>query len=134
MHAVDRAPLPARVADHGGVVALAGDRERRGVDGADHVEIDKAVVEGGDQRIRHGMGEPREIAVGARRIDDHEVVRPLDRADRFGKAHFCIARGTTLKLDENEAIEFAGFAEAVAVGRADRTTSSSSIRPAPTAI
>ena len=27
--------------------------------------------------------------------------------------HFCIARGTTLKLDENEAIEFAGFAEAV---------------------
>jgi chromosome partitioning protein len=27
--------------------------------------------------------------------------------------HFCIARGTTLKLDENEAIEFSGFAEAV---------------------
>src|SRR5246127_1960066 len=25
--------------------------------------------------------------------------------------HFCIARGTTLKLDENEAIEFAGFAD-----------------------
>ncbi len=28
--------------------------------------------------------------------------------------HFCVARGTTLKLDENEAIEFAGFAEAIA--------------------
>ena len=27
--------------------------------------------------------------------------------------HFCVARGTTLKLDENERIEFAGFAEAV---------------------
>src|ERR1700730_3915809 len=27
---------------------------------------------------------------------------------------FCVARGSTLKLDENEAIEFAGFAEAVA--------------------
>jgi chromosome partitioning protein len=27
--------------------------------------------------------------------------------------HFCAARGTTLKLDENESIEFAGFAEAV---------------------
>jgi chromosome partitioning protein len=27
--------------------------------------------------------------------------------------HFCVARGTTLKLDENETIEFAGFAEAV---------------------
>jgi chromosome partitioning protein len=28
-------------------------------------------------------------------------------------AHFCIARGTTLKLDENDAIEFSSFAEAV---------------------
>jgi chromosome partitioning protein len=27
--------------------------------------------------------------------------------------HFCVARGSALKLDENEAIEFAGFAEAV---------------------
>ena len=27
--------------------------------------------------------------------------------------HFCVARGTTLKLDENESVEFAGFAEAV---------------------
>jgi len=28
-------------------------------------------------------------------------------------SHYCIARGTSIKLDENEAIEFAGFAEAV---------------------
>ena len=28
-------------------------------------------------------------------------------------AHYCIARGTSIKLDENEAVEFAGFAEAV---------------------
>jgi chromosome partitioning protein len=28
-------------------------------------------------------------------------------------AHFCVARGLTLKLDENEQVEFAGFAEAV---------------------
>ena len=27
--------------------------------------------------------------------------------------HFCVASGSTLKLDENEAIEFSGFAEAV---------------------
>jgi chromosome partitioning protein len=27
--------------------------------------------------------------------------------------HFCVTRGSTLKLDENEAVEFAGFAEAV---------------------
>jgi hypothetical protein len=32
------------------------------------------------------MGEPREIAVGAGRIDDHEVVGALDRADRLRKA------------------------------------------------
>jgi chromosome partitioning protein len=27
--------------------------------------------------------------------------------------HFCVAQGATLRLDENEAVEFAGFAEAV---------------------
>ena len=27
--------------------------------------------------------------------------------------HFCVARGSTLKLDENETIEFSGFSEAV---------------------
>jgi chromosome partitioning protein len=27
--------------------------------------------------------------------------------------HFCVARGSTLKLDENEAVEFSGFADAV---------------------
>jgi chromosome partitioning protein len=28
-------------------------------------------------------------------------------------AHFCVARGMTLKLDDNEAVEFEGFAEAI---------------------
>jgi chromosome partitioning protein len=28
-------------------------------------------------------------------------------------AHFCVARGATLRLDENETVEFTGFAEAV---------------------
>src|SRR6266545_5473079 len=31
------------------------------------------------------------------------------RLDLKVPSHFCVARGTTLKLDENEAIEFAGF-------------------------
>src|SRR5207249_7378568 len=35
------------------------------------------------------------------------------RADLKLPMHFCVARGTTFKLDENEAIEFAGFAEAI---------------------
>jgi chromosome partitioning protein len=35
------------------------------------------------------------------------------RIDLKVPMHFCVARGSALKLDENEAIEFAGFAEAV---------------------
>ena len=30
-------------------------------------------------------------------------------------AHYCVALGTSIKLDENEAIEFAGFAEAITI-------------------
>src|SRR3979490_2132720 len=36
------------------------------------------------------------------------------RIDLRVSGHFCVARGSTLKLDENEAIEFTGFAEAIA--------------------
>src|SRR3954447_13424947 len=35
------------------------------------------------------------------------------RVDLKVPMHFCVARGAALRLDENEAIEFAGFAEAV---------------------
>jgi len=58
-----------------------------------------------------------------------EKLHPLHREQaRLGAARptistfrriFCVARGATLKLDENEAIEFAGFAEAV--GAAEHT-------------
>jgi chromosome partitioning protein len=48
----------------------------------------------------------------------HYVENRRDWAKRAGvdlkvPAHFCVARGATLKLDENEQIEFSGFAEAV---------------------
>ena len=36
------------------------------------------------------------------------------RLDLRLPTHFCVVRGDTLKLDENETIEFSGFAEAVA--------------------
>src|ERR1700720_3685949 len=36
------------------------------------------------------------------------------RLDLRMPIHFCVARGSALKLDENEVIEFEGFAEAVA--------------------
>ena len=53
---------------------------------AEHVEIDEAVVERRDQRIRHRMREPHQVGVVAGRIDDDEVVGLLDRADRLGEA------------------------------------------------
>src|SRR5262245_7756644 len=48
----------------------------------------------------------------------HYIENRRDWAKRAGvelkvPVHFCVARGSTLKLDENEAIEFTGFAEAV---------------------
>jgi chromosome partitioning protein len=48
----------------------------------------------------------------------HYIENRRDWSKRAGIAltassHFCIARGATLKLDENEAIEFSGFADAV---------------------
>lgn len=36
------------------------------------------------------------------------------RIDLRVPVHFCVARGAKLKLDENEAVEFTGFAEAIA--------------------
>ena len=86
MRAVDDAALAARLAHHLGVVARAGDREGRGIDGAEHVEIDEAVVERRDQRVGHRMREPHQVGVGARRIDHDEVVDVLDRVDRLGEA------------------------------------------------
>src|SRR3990167_7307942 len=48
----------------------------------------------------------------------HYVENRRDWAKRAGvklevPKHYCIARGTGIKLDENEAVEFNGFAEAV---------------------
>ena len=77
---IDDAALPARLAHHLGVMAGAGHREGRGIDRAEHVEIDEAVVERRDQRVGHRMGEPHQIAVVAGRIDDDEIVGVLDRS------------------------------------------------------
>jgi len=82
---VDQAPLPAGVAHHLGIMALTDHRECRRIDMAEHVEVDKAVVERRDQRVGHGMGKAREIAVGSRRVDHDKVVGILDRGDRLRK-------------------------------------------------
>ncbi len=48
----------------------------------------------------------------------HYIENRRDWAKRAGikleiPEHYCVARGTGLRLDENEAVEFAGFAEAI---------------------
>ena len=61
-------------------MADPGQREARRIDRAEHVEIDEAVVERRDQRVGHRMREPHEVGVGARRINDDEIMGVLDRA------------------------------------------------------
>ena len=82
---IDEPALAARVAHHVGEMAGAGDGEGRRIDGAQHVEIDKAVVERRDQRIGHRVRQPHQIAVVAGRIDDDEIMGVLDRVDGGGE-------------------------------------------------
>src|SRR5262249_36413448 len=83
---VEQPAVAARIAHDRGIMAFAGDRKGRRVDGAEHVEVNEAVIERSDQCVRHRVGEPREIAIRPRRIDHDKVVRPLDRGNRVGKA------------------------------------------------
>ena len=46
-------------------------------------------------------------------IDNRRTWAKRARLDLKIPVHICVALGSTLKLDENEAIEFAGFAEAI---------------------
>ena len=48
-----------------------------------------------------------------RYLDNRRLWARHARIELKVPTHFCVARGSTLRLDENEAIEFAGFAEAV---------------------
>ena len=46
-------------------------------------------------------------------VENRRVWAKRSGMDLTIPAHFCVARGTTRKLDENEAIEFTGFVDAV---------------------
>jgi chromosome partitioning protein len=46
-------------------------------------------------------------------VDNRRAWAKRARLDLRSPVHFCVAQGATLKLDENDAIEFSGFAEAV---------------------
>ncbi|MGY3420593.1 hypothetical protein ACVWZW_001068 [Bradyrhizobium sp. F1.13.4] len=81
--AVELAALAPDIPHHLGVVALARHRVIGGIDGAEHIEIEEAVVDRGHQRVGHRVRKPHQVAVGAGRIDDDEVEAALDRRDRL---------------------------------------------------
>src|SRR5687768_12660290 len=49
-----------------------------------------------------------------RYIENRRAWAKHTRIDLKVPTHFCVARGSAIRLDENEAVEFAGFSEAVA--------------------
>src|ERR1700730_18494252 len=55
------------------------------IDCAENVEVDKTVVQGRDQGVRHRMGETHHVGIVPRRIDDDKIVTLLDRAYRLSK-------------------------------------------------
>src|SRR5690606_32067458 len=66
---LERARL-ARVPDQLGIEAQSADLERLGIDLADQIEIDEAVVERSNQRVGADRRMTREEIVAARRVDD----------------------------------------------------------------
>ncbi len=76
--AVELATLLAGFANHRGVVALSGAGIGLRIDGAEYIEVEKAVIDRRHQRVGHRVRETHQIAVGAGRIDDDEVERTLN--------------------------------------------------------
>ena len=56
-----------------------------GIDARQDIEIDQAVIDRRHQRIGQRMGQPRQIGVKARRVDDQEIDAVLDLADRLAE-------------------------------------------------
>jgi hypothetical protein len=76
--ALDGADLPL-LPHRFGIDGGPNDLQRIRVHSRQKIEVDEAVVEWRQQCVRPGMGEPAEMGVAARRVDDHEV----DRVDHL---------------------------------------------------
>ena len=85
--------LAAGVAHRGRILRMLDDLVADRIDAGEHIEIDKAVVHRGDQRVGDAMRQPVEERVGARRIDHHEIVAGLDVGEAFGEAAEFLALG-----------------------------------------
>jgi hypothetical protein len=72
--------------NHLGVLTGADDAPAFRVDAGQDVEIDKAVVERGDQGIGPGVTESRERAVTARRVDDDDLEGRDQALDQVAQA------------------------------------------------
>ena len=66
-------------------MAGPGDPKGLGVDGAKHLEVDKTVIERGDQGVGQRMRQPHQISVMAGGIDDDQAVGTSQRIDRVGQ-------------------------------------------------
>lgn len=54
-------------------MARAREAESLGIDGTEHIEIDKTVVKGCDYGVSHRMSQPRQIAIMTGGIDYNEA-------------------------------------------------------------
>ena len=84
--AVRLRPLRAAVPDQLGVEARPAHLEGLGVDLADQVEVDEAVVDRGDERVGADHRGAGIGVVAARRVDDHDLGLARDPRDRLAQA------------------------------------------------
>ena len=82
---VDNSPLAPRLHHQVGVLGDRAALRTVVVDAREHVDVDEAVVERRNQRVGQRMGEPHQIGIVGRRVDDDELVVVLDGADRLGE-------------------------------------------------
>ncbi len=102
-------------------MAFTGDGEIGGIECSQDVKIEETVIEGRDQRIRHGMGKPHQIGVHAGGIDNYHVMAVLDGADCRRKALELLrfVRLQRITLSSGDAVvrgQFQGKARALGPG------------------
>ena len=78
---VDDAALASRLQHEIGVVGDGAAPIAIVMDAREHVDVDVGIVERRDQRVGQRMGEPHQIGIAGRSVDDHEFVVVLDVAD-----------------------------------------------------
>src|SRR5258708_18882090 len=98
---IESVALTARLLHHLRVVTRSGNTERLRIDGAEHIDINKAVVKRRDQGVSHRMGQPHQITVVTWSIDYNNAVCMRQCINHIGKSlasHHLIFRGQIIDL------------------------------------